>query len=92
MEYIKPVPNIITIYTKSNCPNCNEIKELTLKHNINVIYVDTDDYIKDQSERDNFKIFLEELGFEVIAFPFIYDNGPVSFRIFCDKLNAFTDL
>lgn len=92
MDFIKPLPNIITIYTKTNCPRCDDLKILIKKNNINVFFVNCDDYLNDDDTIDKFETFLKELGYDNTMFPFIYDEKPIKYKFFYDKLNAFTNI
>ena len=69
MEYEKPLNNIYTIYTKSNCKYCILAKELLNNENFTVI--DCDKYI--DIDKDNFLNFIKSLtNIDYKTFPIIF--------------------
>jgi glutaredoxin len=55
MEFIEPIKNSVTIYTKSGCKYCTNVKQLLQENNIKYEVVDCDEYIiKDKEKFLNF--------------------------------------
>jgi glutaredoxin len=73
MEFILPLKNGFTIYSKSGCPNCIHVKKLLQEHNMNYLIVDCDEYIIE--EKENFLKFIQNLtGKEWKTFPMVFLN------------------
>ena len=75
-EFILPSETGFTIYSKSGCPNCRNIKNLLEKKNIAFTTVDCDDYLL--FERDNFLLFIKEISKTSdikLLFPILFKDG-----------------
>jgi glutaredoxin len=71
MEFIAPSAEGFTIYTKSNCPYCDKVKELFLHTVPAPIYVSCDAYLS--SSRDAFLEFIRQYtGREHRTFPMVF--------------------
>jgi glutaredoxin len=74
MEFEKPSDTGFTIYSKSGCPNCSNVKKLLKDKNLLFNVVDCDDYVIE--DRDNFLLFIKNLSEkEVKQFPVIFYEG-----------------
>ena len=71
MEFEKPSDTGFTIYSKSGCPNCSNVKKLLKDKNLLFNVVDCDDYVIE--DRENFLLFIKNLSEkEVKQFPIIF--------------------
>jgi glutaredoxin len=67
--YIKPSEKGFTIYTKSQCPSCVQIKELL----VDAQYINCDEYLEDV---DNFLTFIWSLTDKVpTTFPMVFKDN-----------------
>lgn len=74
MEFEKPSDTGFTIYSKSGCPNCSNVKKLLKDKNLLFNVVDCDDYVIE--DRENFLLFIKNLSEkEVKQFPIIFYEG-----------------
>lgn len=74
MEFEKPLDKGFTVYSKSGCPNCSNVKKLLKDKHLLFNIVDCDDYVIEH--RSNFLIFINELSQkEVKQFPIIFYDG-----------------
>jgi len=72
MEYIEPLADNYTIYTKSGCPNCTKVKKLL--ENKKPLIVDCDDWLIE--DKPAFLEFIrEKAGKECKTFPMVFHNG-----------------
>ena len=60
MEFEKPLDKGFTVYSKSGCPNCSNVKKLLKDKHLLFNIVDCDDYVIEN--RSNFLIFINELS------------------------------
>lgn len=58
MSFEEPISKGFTIYSKSGCPNCRNVKNLLTKKNIFFHVIDCDDYLL--FERDEFLSYIEK--------------------------------
>lgn len=74
IEYPKPSNYGYTIYTKSGCPYCEQVKIL-LKNNIpQPNYIDCDSFLV--FNRNKFLFFIKQLtGIDYKTFPMVFLNG-----------------
>jgi glutaredoxin len=74
MEFIEPVSNTFTIYSKSGCHNCIKTKTVLKDKKLIFIEVDCDEYLIE--ERDLFLSFIEsKIGKPHNTFPIVFYNG-----------------
>lgn len=74
MEFLKPVENGFTVYSKSGCKNCIKIKHFLSSQNISFTIVECDDYIIEKKE--DFIFFINNLtNNKYRQFPVIFNNG-----------------
>lgn len=72
-NFYMPKPNIITIYTKSNCPFCVKVKEYLTNKKIVFEVIDCDEYLLEF--RELFISFIKSLtNLEKITFPLVFNN------------------
>jgi glutaredoxin len=72
MEYIEPLAENYTIYTKSGCPNCTKVKKLL--ENEKPLTVDCDDWLIE--DKPAFLDFIrEKAGKECKTFPMVFHNS-----------------
>lgn len=70
----EPMKEGFTIYSKSGCPKCRNVKEILLKQQIFFHEIYCDEYLL--FERDKFLSFIEEkTGKECKSFPIVFHNG-----------------
>ena len=73
IEFIMPLKHQFTVYSKSDCPYCADIKSLLKDKNIVFTIIDCDDYLK--NFRMEFLQFIRELtNKDWRTFPMIFDN------------------
>jgi glutaredoxin len=76
MEFVKPSDIDFTIYSKSGCPNCSNIKKILKSKNLFFNVVDCDDYIIE--DKVNFLLFIKDLSKrEIKQFPIIFHTGNI---------------
>jgi len=74
MDILIPQPNIITVYSKSGCPNCVTIKKLLKEKHLLFEIIDCDEYILEN--RDEFVKFMNSItGRENNVFPMVFDDN-----------------
>lgn len=72
-QFPLPDHHMITVYSKSGCPNCLKIKELLKKHNLSFIVIDSDEFLLEN--RNEFLKFLTDLSQKeesITQFPVAY--------------------
>jgi len=74
MEFPKPLEDKITVYSKSGCVNCVNVKN-TLKHkDIPFIIIDCDEFILE--DKSGFLLFIQNLaGKEYKTFPMVFSHN-----------------
>jgi glutaredoxin len=71
MEFPLPKANNFTIYSKSGCLNCNNVKKLFKDRQISYTIIDCDEFLFD--DKDNFLNFIKEIaGLECKIFPMVF--------------------
>ena len=74
MEFEKPLEKGFTVYSKSGCPNCSNVKKLLKDKHLLFNIVDCDDYIIE--DKENFLLFIKEHAKkEIKQFPVIFYEG-----------------
>lgn len=74
MEFEKPLEKGFTVYSKSGCPNCSNVKKLLKDKHLLFNIVDCDDYIIE--DKENFLLFIKQLtNKSQTQFPFIFNNS-----------------
>jgi glutaredoxin len=74
MEFILPSKKGFTIYSKSGCSNCINIKKLLQQHNIDYLMVDCDEYLIE--DREFFLQFIQNITErECKLFPIVFFDG-----------------
>ena len=90
MEFEKPSDTDFTVYSKSGCPNCSNVKKILKDKGLLFNVVDCDDYIIE--DKENFLWFIKDLSQrEIKQFPIIFHAGNIiggynETRDFIDKL------
>ena len=75
-EYMLPLPNEYTIYSKYGCTYCNKVKRLLVQKNIGFSVIDCDEYLLENKEK--FLGFIKEItGKEWKTFPIVFDDKQV---------------
>jgi glutaredoxin len=73
MEFIEPLKNVFTIYSKSGCLYCTKAKNLLIQNNFLFIEINCDDYLN--KDKENFLLFMKErIGKEYRTFPMIFKD------------------
>lgn len=73
ITYILPYDSDFTIYTKSGCKFCSEVKKLLKINKLKYMVVDCDDYLLDNKEQ--FLDFIATIcGKTVKTFPIVFFN------------------
>ena len=76
MEFETPNETGFTIYSKSGCPNCTNVKKMLQENKISYTIVHCDDYLIE--ERDNFLVFIQNLSEkEIKVFPIVFFDGKI---------------
>jgi glutaredoxin len=71
--YLEPFENSFTIYTKSGCKFCTEVKKLLKSLNIFFQIIDCDDYIVENKQ--TFLDFIQNLTkSEIKTFPIVFNE------------------
>jgi glutaredoxin len=71
MEFPLPKSNDFTIYSKSGCINCNNVKKLLKDRQISFTVIDCDDFLFD--DKEIFLNFINELaGERCSVFPIVF--------------------
>lgn len=75
MELTPPSCKGFTMYSKSGCPNCRNVKNLLKKENIEFTVIDCDEYLL--FEIDTFLSFMNEIigNEEKRFFPLVFVDG-----------------
>jgi glutaredoxin len=80
ISFMPPPPNIfgITIYGKSSCVRCEELRDMLDSSNMDYKYIDCDDYI--MADKENFKnIMFEYMKLipqkRILYFPVCFVDG-----------------
>lgn len=76
IELIIPEPKTgeLTVYSKSGCPNCTNVKKLLKDKQVNFIIIDCDDFILE--DKSTFLQFIYRLsGQEQKTFPMVFDGA-----------------
>ena len=74
MDFIKPLQEGFTIYSKSGCPNCMKIKNLLIKNKLQFTIINCDEYLLEN--KTEFLFFIREHSkVECKTFPIIFHNG-----------------
>lgn len=76
MDFEKPCETGFTIYSKSGCPNCSNVKKFLKDKNQIFNVVDCDDYVIE--DRENFLLFIKDLSqSEIKQFPIVFYEGNI---------------
>ena len=74
MEFESPSKTGFTIYSKSGCPNCKNVKKLLEENKMEFYIIDCDEYLIE--EKDKFLEFIANIcKKEVKVFPMIFFDG-----------------
>jgi glutaredoxin len=90
MEFDKPLDKGFTVYSKSGCPNCSNVKKILKEKNLLFNVVDCDEYIIEN--KVNFLLFIKEQAKrEIKQFPIIFHEGTliggyIEVKDYIDKL------
>lgn len=72
-EYMHPLANEYTIYSKYGCSYCDKVKKILLQKNIVFSVIDCDEYLLENKEK--FLAFMKQItGKEWKTFPIVFDN------------------
>jgi len=92
-EFILPLNENYTVYSKSGCKYCLEVKQLLKNEKRNFIIINCDVFLIDKRE-----IFLEKMeeltNKKIKTFPIVFHNGLFiggfeKTREYCDTIRAF---
>ena len=71
MEFQLPSKTGFTIYSKSGCPNCVNVKKILQENKIEYLLIDCDEYLIE--EREKFLKFIENISKkEIKMFPIVF--------------------
>jgi glutaredoxin len=74
MDYRSPQPTCFTIYSKSGCKNCTNVKKLLNQKQISFIEINCDNYIIDS--KIEFMQFINKIANSNISeFPIVFSNS-----------------
>jgi len=72
-EYMHPLPNEYTVYSKHGCAYCQKVKKLLVQKNIRFSVIDCDEYLLENKEK--FLAFIKEItGKDWKTFPIVFDD------------------
>lgn len=73
MNLPEPIPHTITVYTKSNCSNCDKVKAYLIKKNLSYNLIDCDQFLGDEETKRHFlsQIYCYS-GQKIKSFPIIF--------------------
>lgn len=75
-EYMYPIPNEYTVYSKHGCSYCHKVKKLLVQKNIVFSVIDCDEYLLENKEK--FLAFIKEItGKDWKTFPLVFDDKQV---------------
>jgi glutaredoxin len=73
MDIPEPLDNQFTIYSKSGCPNCKNVKLFLQEKNAQFTIIDCDEFILE--DKMSFLLFIQKMtGKESTYFPIVFDN------------------
>ena len=90
IEFESPSETGFTIYSKSGCPNCANVKNLLKENNFEYFLIDCDEYLIEEKER--FLKFITEIAendiksFPIIFFDKKYIGGFKETKEYIDKI------
>ena len=74
MIFEEPFENKFTIYSKSGCINCRNVKDLLKRGELEYEIIDCDDYLLE--DKENFLLFIKSYSIvEWKSFPIVFYNG-----------------
>jgi glutaredoxin len=73
LDFLKPSENTYTIYSKSGCPNCKNVKNMLLGKNIAVDIVDCDEYLI-ETKTEFLQFIMKLTNKEWKTFPMVFDG------------------
>jgi glutaredoxin len=74
MEFNTPMDTGFTVYSKSGCSNCTNVKKLLAEKNAPNVIIDCDEYLIE--DKENFLLFIKEkANKEYKTFPMVFNNG-----------------
>ena len=74
MEIFKPKKGEITVYSKSGCPGCNNVKKLLTEHQLKHTIIDCDEFILE--DKQALLYFIETIaGKKCNIFPMVFDGS-----------------
>lgn len=73
MNLPEPVPHTITVYTKSNCSNCDKLKAYLIKNSFIYQTIDCDPYLEDEEMKNCFLTQMHYYsGKKIKSFPMVF--------------------
>jgi glutaredoxin len=73
MEIPEPQKGELTVYSKSGCPNCLNVKKLVKEKNIKFSIIDCDEFILE--DKEYFLSFIQQISCkEHKTFPMVFDG------------------
>ncbi len=73
IDFIEPINGIYTVYSKSGCKNCTNVKNLLLEHDIEFSLVDCDEYLVNR--KPEFLLYIKNMANkECKTFPMVFDG------------------
>ena len=73
IEFKKPLEKVITVYSKSGCPNCKKVKDFLQNNSIKFTIVDCDEYLIDS--KTEFLNFVTEISNrDWRSFPIVFEG------------------
>jgi len=79
MNIVLPDKSTISIYSKTECKNCEIIKDLLLEHNMNFVEINCDQYLQTDTDKEEFFNQIKKLipNKEKIIFPIVFNKGAI---------------
>ena len=76
MDFEKPTETGYTIYSKSGCPLCNDVKSFLKVRGLSFTIIDSDEYLFE--DRDGFIAFIESITKKPTGgFPKVFADGVI---------------
>lgn len=72
-EYMLPIPNEFTVYSKTGCSHCTNVKRLLVQKNVTFSVIDCDEYLI--HNKPKFLEFIQtQTGREWKTFPIVFSD------------------
>jgi glutaredoxin len=95
VEFTKPSSTCYTIYSKSGCPNCKNVKEYLLANEKQFVIIECDEYLLDHKAAF-LEFIMNLISMEWKTFPIVFDNekfigGFIDTKVYLEQTLEFTE-